>query len=310
MNTGAATGGFYNTFGKTAGQAGGANFYSGGPSADPLAPADGVTPGPTPGNDGLNGTSGDPSADSPAAGPAVAAYSGGISRAGAAGGGAAGSPTGAPTKATVNGFDPTSSPTGAPTAPSTPGVLSGPGYEENWYATHGNDNSGPTNSQKLYDEGASATNPAYQNAMDMANRQINRQEWARGGLNSGAALEAGAMADANLMGTQAIHQGELAGQADTANTTQFNSNSAAAKGAQDATNTRIQTITGGTEKLSADQAHTVDNFYQMAETGQLTADMASIEAQMQAAGVDAATAQALASDITSLAAAGIKAGSK
>ena len=201
------------------------------------------------------------------------------------------------------------SPPGTSTPP-TPGVLSGPGYDESWFQQHGNDLSGPNNSQSLYNEGVSATNPYYQHAMDVTNQGINLAEAARGEGNSGAALAEIGSADANLSGQQALAQENLAGQADTANTSQFTAGSNAASAAQNATNTRVSGAASAYTNLSNDQANMVDNFFQMAESGQLQTNMAGIEAQLAASGVDAATQQAIINDLSSLAGAAAKAGSK
>jgi hypothetical protein len=190
---------------------------------------------------------------------------------------------------------PTSTPTSAPS--SGAGVLSTPGYGETEFAQHGNDLTGKSNSQSLYDEGVSATNPYYQNAVTQANKGIDLAESARGEGNSGAALAEIGTADANLYGQQALAQQQLAGQADSANTGQYTATMNAAEGAQNATTNRVNSATSAYTNLSNDQANMVDKFYSMAESGQLTGDMASIEAQLAASGVDAATANAIANDL-------------
>lgn len=206
---------------------------------------------------------------------------------------------------TPNPTSPT--PATAATAAATPGVLSGPGYGEAWEAANGNNLSGPSNSQTLYDQGVNATNPYYANAMAVTTAGINSAEAARGEGNSGAALSEIGTADANLSGQQALGQSTLAGQADTANTSQFTAGSNAANNAENQTNNRVSGAASAYTNLSNDQAQMVDNFYQMAETGQMTGDMASIEAQLAASGVDAATAQAITNDLLSVAGTGVKA---
>jgi hypothetical protein len=181
-------------------------------------------------------------------------------------------------------------------APTT-GPLSGPGYNESWYAQHGNDLSGPTNSQKLFDEGAAGSNPFYENAMNQTDKSINAAENARGDWNSSAALGTIGSANADIMGQQALGLTNLGSQADTENTAQFTAGSNASNTAQQSTQNRINGDITANMNLSTAQSNLVDNFYQMAQTGSLTADMASIEAQLQASGVDAATAQALTNDI-------------
>lgn len=200
--------------------------------------------------------------------------------------------------------------TTVPGAAPTPGMLSGPGYGEQWWQQHGNDLSGKTNSQKLFDEGDAGSNPFYQNAIKTTNDAINLQSAARGEGNSGAALGEIGTADANLLGQQALGLTQLSGQADSANTSQFNAGSGASATAEGLTNARGAGAAAAYTNLSQDQANMVDNFYSMASKGELTADMAGIEAQLAASGVDAATATAIANDLTSLASAGIKAGSK
>ena len=188
------------------------------------------------------------------------------------------------------------------------GVLSGPGYGESEFQQHGNDLLGqPSNSQSLYDEGVSATNPYFQNAITQTNKAIDMAEASRGEGNSGAALGEIGTADATLLGQQALAQEQLAGQADTANTNQYTATMNAANGAENETNSRVNGAAAAYTNLSTQQANLVDNFYSMAEQGQLTGDMASIEAQLAAAGVDAATAQAISNDLLQAAAIGVKA---
>lgn len=199
---------------------------------------------------------------------------------------------------TTGGTLPTATPvTTTPTSSSMPGVLSTPGYGETEFAQHGNDLTGKSNSQSLYDEGVAATNPYYQNAVTQTNKGIDLAESARGEGNSGAALAEIGTADANLYGQQALAQQQLAGQADSANTGQYTATMNAAEGAQNATTNRVNSATSAYTNLSNDQANMVDKFYQMAESGQMTGDMASIEAQLAASGVDAATANAIANDL-------------
>lgn len=200
---------------------------------------------------------------------------------------------------TTAGVLPTATPiTTTPTSPSTTGVLSGPGYGETEFQQHGNDLlGGKSNSQSIYDQGVSATNPYYQNAVEQTNKAIDLAESARGEGNSGAALAEVGTADANLYGQQALAQQQLAGQADSANTGQYTATMNAAEGAQNATTNRVNSAASAYTNLSNDQANMVDKFYQMAESGQMTGDMASIEAQLAASGVDAATANAIANDL-------------
>lgn len=205
----------------------------------------------------------------------------------------------------------TAAPAPTPSAPVDPtaGVLSGPGYGEDWYAQYGNDINQPTNTQKMFDMGPGAMNPMYDNAIDMTNRQINAQTAARGIYDGSAAIGSIGLADAALRGQQLQDYEKLGTTADAANQGAYTAGSNAANAAQNETTSRVNAIVGGQTQLSTAAANTIDNFYQMAESGQLTADMASIEAQIQASGVDAATAQAIANDLTSLAGSGIKAAS-
>jgi hypothetical protein len=182
----------------------------------------------------------------------------------------------------------------------TPGStppLQGPGYGETEFAAHGNDLMGGTNSQALFNEGDAGSNPFYDDAINKTNEAINNQEWARGEWNGGGALAAIGSADANLRGQQALGLTNLANQADSANEGAYTSTMNAANGAETETNNRVSGGVTANMNLSNDQANLVDNFYQMAENGQLTTGMASIEAQLAASGVDAATAQALTNDI-------------
>lgn len=193
--------------------------------------------------------------------------------------------------------NPTLTNTTVPGAPPSTGPLSGPGYNEQWYAQHGNDNEGPTNSQTLFTEGAAGSNPFYMNAVNQTDKSINAAENARGNWNSSAALGTIGQANADIYGQQAQGLTNLASQADTANTNQFLSNSSASNTAQNSTQNRIGGDITANMNLSSAQAGLVNQFYSQAQSGELTADMASIEAQLQASGVDAATAQAITNDI-------------
>jgi len=210
-------------------------------------------------------------------------------------------PAGGAGAATLYGPQPTQTPQA--------GVLSSPGYGEDWYRMYGNDINQPTNTQKLFDRGMSATDSLYGSATDMTNRSINAATAARGIYDGTAAIGSIGLADADLRAKQVQDYEQLGQAADQANQGAYQAASGAANAAQNQTTSRVQDIVGGQEKLSSDQASTIASFYDLAEKGQLTGDMASIEAKIQASGVDAATAQALTNDLLQIGGIAAKAGS-
>lgn len=172
------------------------------------------------------------------------------------------------------------------------GVLSGPGYGEDWYKAHGNDLSGPSNTQTLFNEGMQGLDPYYNYAQTQVDNSINAQAGARGNWDSSATLGAIGTANADLRGQEAMQLETLANQADASALGRYSASSSASSLAQKDLENRVQEVVSGTEKLSQDQANLVMGFYDMAQKGELTADMAAIEAQMKAAGMDAAQIQA------------------
>jgi hypothetical protein len=178
-----------------------------------------------------------------------------------------------------------------PTAP-TEGVLSGPGYQEDWYKTHGQDlMQGPSASEKLFNAGMDASNPFYDYAEGRATKAINDASAARGNFNSSYTLRQIGDTVANLRGQQAKELGDRAGQADAAKVGRYNASEGYAGDAQRATEGRVNSAVAGTMGLANGQAGLVDNFYTKAGDISNRANMAAIEAQLKSSGLSASEVQ-------------------
>lgn len=178
-------------------------------------------------------------------------------------------------------------PGATPPAP-TPGVLSEPGYYEEYYKAHGNDLMGPSASEDLYAKGAAGSNPYYDYAEGRATDSINAASRARGGFNSGAALAQIGNSSAYLRGQQAHELGQLAGQADTAKLGRYGLTGQMADTAQSHTENRITGALDREMGLDSAQANQVHGFYADAMAAAQKGDMAAVEARLKAAGMDAA----------------------
>lgn len=129
---------------------------------------------------------------------------------------------------------PPAPPDETPAPPPAPGLLATPGpgeiYDakhsgdfdtkgatETIYGEHGQDPfSGPSDTQKLFDQGMAGNDPYFSYAQQKGEDSINAAARARGGWNSGAALEQIGNNSANLRGQQALAIYGLAPQADSA----------------------------------------------------------------------------------------------
>jgi len=197
----------------------------------------------------------------------------------------------------------------ATAAPSTEGVLSGPGYYEDFYKTHGQDLMGtPTASERLFDQGIGALNPYYDFAEEAAHKSINDAAAARGNFNSSFTLKNLANASANLRGQQAREMGERASAADQGRFGRYGLSSEMADRAQGRTEGRIGQATNAYTGLARDQAGLVRDFYGDAGRGMDQANMAAIEAQLKASGMDAAEIQGIMNFLLSAGGLGVRAG--
>jgi hypothetical protein len=180
---------------------------------------------------------------------------------------------------------------GAPTGGEPP--LAGPGYGEDFYKKYGEDlMKTPSASESLYAQGAAASNPFYDYAEGQTTKAINDASAARGNFNSSYTMKNIGNAVANLRGQQAHELGQLAGQADQGKFGRYDRGSTYASRAQDQTENRIKGGLDAYGNLARDRAGLVDNFYGEAGRGMSTANLAAIEAQLKAAGMDAAETKA------------------
>lgn len=200
-----------------------------------------------------------------------------------------GSPKGPPMLQGGAAYDP---PRAAPTAPAAPGqegVLSGPGYEEDWYKKYGQDlMGGQSSSERLYDQGAAGSNPFYDNAQQETIKAINDASAARGNSNSSFTMRNIGRAVADLRGQQAHELGQLAGQSDRSRAERYNLSSNFASGAQDATEGRVRGAAHDATDLADRQANQVNKFYDTAGKEMGEAEVQAIQAQLKAAGLSAA----------------------
>lgn len=166
------------------------------------------------------------------------------------------------------------------------GVLSGPGYDEEWYKKHGEDLvNTPSASEDLYSRGVSGSNPFYDYAQQQTIKAINDASAARGNSNSSFTMKNIGNAVADLRGQQAHELGQLAGQADSAKTSRYGASQRFANSAQDSTESRINQVTRNTTDLADKQARLVNPFYSEAGRQMSAADMANIELLLKKAGL-------------------------
>jgi hypothetical protein len=193
----------------------------------------------------------------------------------------------APDPGSGNAYAPPSAPS-EPAAP-TEGVLSGPGYQEDWYKKYGQDlMGGQSASEQLYAQGAAGSNPFYDYAQQQTIKAINDQAAARGNFNSSFTMNRIGNSIADLRGQQAHELGQLAGQSDRARSDRYSLSSGFAGDAQDRTERRVRGGVDAYTDLADKRADTVGNFYGQAGKDMTTAEMAAIELQLKKAGLSAA----------------------
>jgi hypothetical protein len=130
-------------------------------------------------------------------------------------------------------------PAPGPSAPPIPGLLSGPGSYEEWAARNSAAFDAPSAtetafnqfgsdpfknesfSEQLYREGIGQLDPFYDHAERKGTAAINDAMAARGGFNSGAAIQKIGDLSANLRGQQAVQMQSRAGQADRERTSRY-----------------------------------------------------------------------------------------
>lgn len=219
-----------------------------------------------------------------------------------------GSFSGAPTSGAdrVGAFNPHGGGGGKPGAGGE-GLLSGPGYGEDWYKSYGNDlMGGPGDSEKLFAQGMAGSNPFYDYATQQATKGVRDAAAGRGGFNSGAAIQAEGNVTANLRGQQAQGLTDLAGQSDASRLARYSAGERFAGNAQDRLEDRVRGAFSDELSLADKRSGLVDNFYGAAGEQDMRAKMAAIEAKFKAGNIDAATRQAELNALTSLAEVGVK----
>ena len=191
---------------------------------------------------------------------------------------------------------------GAPTNNYTDAPLAGPGYNEDWYKTYGQDlMKSPSASEDLYSRGVAGSNPYYDYAEQQATRAINNAAAARGGWNSSYALKQIGDSTANIRGQQAHELDMLANQADQAKFGRYDRGQNYAESAQNSTERRI---TGGVNAytgLANNQADKVGSFYMEGGREATQSEMAAIEAQLKAAGLTSQEAKQMMDEAGSIA---------
>lgn len=214
--------------------------------------------------------------------------------------------TGAPAPGAHNAFGPSAPDPGKGSAYPTPGfgqppagggggsgsgsegVLSGPGYNEDFYKKYGDDLMGkPSASEDLYSQGVAGSNPFYDYAQDQTIKAINDQSSVRGNFNSSYTMKNIGTQVASLRGQQAHELGMLAGQADQGRFGRYDRAEGYSKDAQRSTEDRVKAAGNAYTDLANDQADKVHGFYDAAGKEMSQADMAAIEVQMKRAGMTA-----------------------
>lgn len=177
-----------------------------------------------------------------------------------------------------------SAPTG--TAPDTDPPLAGPGYNEEFYKTHGQDLlNTPSASEDLYAKGAEGSNPFYDYAQQQALKAINDASSSRGGFNSSHTMNEIGNTVADLRGQQAHELGMLAGQADSGKFGRYDRTEQYSKDAQDALRSRANDAVDRYRGLANDQADKVGGFYGEAGRESALASMEAIQAMLKKSGI-------------------------
>lgn len=166
--------------------------------------------------------------------------------------------------------------------------LAGPGYQEDWYKTYGQDlMRSPSASEDLYSRGVEGSNPFYDYAQEQTIKAINDAAAARGGFNSSYTMKSIQNAVADLRGQQAHELGQLAGQADQGKFGRYDRGN---EYSGDAQRTMEKRATGGLNyemELSKGLAGLVGDFYGEGGKQSMQAKMAEIEAALKKSGLSA-----------------------
>ena len=185
------------------------------------------------------------------------------------------------------------------------GDFNTPGATETAYSIYGQDPlKNKSDAQTLFEEGTAGSDPFYNNAQTVANKAINDAASARGGWNSGAAMQAIGNSTANIRGQQAQSLYALAPQADAAeqsrialgfnlanqNDTAEANRVGAGMGINDDWQNQQDARLGGAlstaTTLGNDKADTTSAAYKSALDTYNTDGLAGIEAALQKAGIN------------------------
>jgi hypothetical protein len=166
--------------------------------------------------------------------------------------------------------------------------LAGPGYQEDWYKTYGNDLMGtPSASEDLYSRGVAGSNPFYDYAQEQTIKAINDAAAARGNFNSSYTMKTIGNAVADLRGQQAHELGILAGQSDQGRFGRYDRGNDYSGDAQRAMENRANMSVSQALDVASKRAGLVGGFYGEAGRESTMATMAAIEAELKRMGLDA-----------------------
>jgi hypothetical protein len=187
------------------------------------------------------------------------------------------------------------------------GVLSDPGTGEGWNDKYGKElTETPGYGEDLYKQGIGALNPYYDYASQQAEKSINRGSAARGNFNSSYTMKLLGDTEANLRGQQAKDMAGLAAEADRERLSRYGAGFGAASGAQGLEQDRVTGAVRDAIAMATGRSGLTKDFYGNIQKIDAT-QLAAIEAQLKASGMDAAKVAGIMNTLGQIAGLGVKA---
>lgn len=168
---------------------------------------------------------------------------------------------------------------------------------------------GQTNQEQLYNERKNGTDPAAAYMDQRAISQINNQLASRGRYNSGPGVRQISDYEANANAQRSQQLASLAGGADSSRLGLDQAYGGAASGASGEQSGYFNQLMQNSQGLAQAKANVFGHYSDAAGSAYSQGQMAQIEANLAASGVDAATLKQFMSDLGNVASGGIKAGS-
>lgn len=165
-----------------------------------------------------------------------------------------------------------------------------------------------TNQEQLYNERKNGTDPAAAYQDQRAIDAINQQLAARGRYNSGPGVRQVSDYEANINAQRAQQLASLAGGADSSRLGLDTAYGTAASGASGEQSKYFGDLTGAAQNLAQAKADTFGHYSDQAGQAYSQGQLAQIEANLAASGVDAATIHQFMTDLGSVTGGAVKLG--